>query len=106
MLKLIVLLLLCTEILLVLCWSVPSRSIGVLNGDRDWTMSEKKSMLLGTGLSWGRGDQRSRGKDINKCALSGVALGRLVSVIGAPQGDHPLAGFMILGRVDTRFIKV
>ena len=37
-------------------------------------------------------------------ALEGVDLGRFISVFGAPHGDFPLAGFVVLGKLEDRLI--
>ena len=70
-------------------------------------------------LLWGRGvdiidywtvsgarDQWHQVWGLNGCALPGVALGRFASIIGAPCGHCLLAGFVVLGQAEARFIKV
>ena len=38
--------------------------------------------------------------------LSDVVFGGFVSILGAPHGYHPLSGFVVLERVEARFIKI
>ena len=50
--------------------------------------------MFGTGIRRGRGSQWRRGQGLNGCALSGVALGGFISVIGACHGDFLLGIFV------------
>ena len=51
-------------------------------------------MVPETGIRYERGPQWRWGRGINGCALSGVDIGRFISVIEAPHSDFPLASFV------------
>ena len=52
------------------------------------------SMVLVTGLHWGRGAKWRQGKRLKGYALFGVAIDGLFSDIRAPHGDFPLNFFV------------
>ena len=62
--------------------------------------------MLVTVLHWGRRSKLCWGQCINGCALVGVDLVGFVSIIGDPHSDFPLAGFVLLGWAEGRFIKI
>ena len=51
-------------------------------------------MVLGTEIRRGRGYQWRQGQGINGCSLTGVDLGRFVSILGITQDDCLIDGLV------------
>ena len=63
------------------------------------------SIGTATGICWGRGYQWNQVKRINVCSLAGVDSVRCVYVIRDPCSDLTITGFVVLVRVEARFIR-